>query len=66
MKVSGNICNTAVIKFVYFIRIALEAQAGLFTAVCSILATCQEISEHQLLVELGSFSFMAILIKFWF
>lgn len=53
MKVSGNICNTAVIKFVYFIRIALEAQASLFTAVFSILATCQEISEHQLLVDLG-------------
>lgn len=24
MKVCGNICNAAVIKFVYFIRVALE------------------------------------------
>lgn len=39
MKVYGDICNTAVINFVYFIRIALEAQAGLFPAVFSIFAT---------------------------
>lgn len=33
MKVCGNICNAAVIKFVYLIGIALEAHAGSFTAI---------------------------------
>ena len=41
---SGAPFSDPEIKSAYFIRIALEAQAGLFTAVFSIFVACQEIS----------------------